>query len=150
MRGKAILMSIAMAMTATAGWAQTSGAASGNIAPIEGVWRCDMHGLPAMTLTVTDEGGSLTGAVLFYLHRREPGQPETATPGVPEPLFHPQFDGKTLTFQVSHRRAHPPGSLQDEPVRFALKLDEAGKAEFVNEDEHDPNAPRYFLVKSTY
>ena len=150
MRSKAILVCIAMTMTATAGWTQASSAVSANIAAVEGVWRCDMHGLPAMTLTVTDEGGSLTGAVLFYLHRREPGKAETATPGVPEPLFNPKFDGNTLTFQVSHRRAHPPGSLNDEPVKFALKLDEAGKAEFVNESEHDPNAPRYFLVKSAY
>jgi hypothetical protein len=150
MRSKAILVCIAMTMTATAGWTQASSAVSANIAAVEGVWRCDMHGLPAMTLTVTDEGGSLTGAVLFYLHRREPGKAETATPGVPEPLFNPKFDGNTLTFQVSHRRAHPPGSLNDEPVKFALKLDEAGNAEFVNESEHDPNAPRYFLVKSAY
>jgi hypothetical protein len=150
MRSKTILVWVAMAMAATAGWAQTSGAASASVASIEGVWRCEMHGLPAMTLTVTDEGGNLTGAVLFYLHRSEPGKAETATPGVPEPLFHPQFDGKTLTFQVSHRRAHPPGSLQDEPASFALKLDGADKAEFVNESEHDPNAPRYFLVKSAY
>jgi hypothetical protein len=148
MRSKAILMCVAMAMAATAGWAQTSSSAS--VASIEGVWRCEMHGLPAVTLTVTDEGGSLTGAVLFYLHRSEPGKAETATAGVPEPLFHPQFDGNMLTFQVSHRRAHPPGSLQDEPVRFALKLDGADKAEFVDENEHDPNAPRYFLVKSAY
>jgi hypothetical protein len=150
MRSKAILVCVAMAMAATAGWAQTSGAANVSAASIEGVWRCDMHGLPAMTLTVTDEGGKLNGAVLFFLHRTEPGKAETATPGVPEPLFDPKFDGKTLTFQVSHRRAHPPGSLNDGPVSFALKLDGADKAEFVNESEHDPNAPRYFLVKSAY
>jgi hypothetical protein len=35
-------------------------------------------------------------------------------------------------------------------VNFALKLDGADKGEFVNKNEHDPNAPRYFLVKSTY
>ena len=109
-----------------------------------------MEGLPAVTLTVTDEGGSLTGAVLFYLHRREPGQQVTATPGVPEPLFNPKFDGKTLTFQVSHRRAHPPGTLHDGPVSFELKLDGADKGEFVNENERDPNAPVYVLVKSAY
>jgi hypothetical protein len=109
-----------------------------------------MNGLPAVTLTVTNEGGSLTGAVLFYLHRRDPGKAETATAGVPEPLFDPKFDGKTLTFQVSHRRAHPPGSLNDGPVSFALRLDGADKAEFVNENEHDTNAPRFFLVKSAY
>jgi hypothetical protein len=136
-----------MAMTTMAGPAQTSSASA---ASIEGVWRCQMEGLPAVTLTLTDEGGGLTGAVLFYLHRREPGQAVTATPGVPEPLFNPRFDGKTLTFQVSHRRAHPPGSLQDGPVNFALKLDGADRAEFVNENEHDPNAPVYMLVRSAY
>jgi hypothetical protein len=136
-----------MAMTTIAGLAQTSSASA---ASIVGIWRCQMEGLPAVTLTVTDEGGSLSGAVLFYLHRREPGQPVTATPGVPEPLFNPRFDGKTLTFQVSHRRAHPPGSLSDGPVSFELKMDGADKGEFVNENEHDPNAPRYFLVKSEY
>jgi hypothetical protein len=136
-----------MAMTTMAGLAQTSSASA---ASIEGVWRCQMEGLPAVTLTVTDEGGSLTGAVLFYLHRREPGQPVTATPGVPEPLFNPRFDGKTLTFQVSHRRAHPPDSLNDGPVSFELKLDGVDKGEFVNKNEMDPNAPRYFLVKSAY
>jgi len=150
MRSRVSLVGIAMAMLASTGWAQTNSAANSSVAQVEGVWRCEMHGLPAVTLTVTNEGGSLTGAVLFYLHRSEPGKAETATPGVPEPLFHPQFDGKTLTFQVSHRRAHPPGSLQDEPASFALKLDGADKAEFVNESEHDPNAPRYFLVKSAY
>lgn len=147
MRSQAILVCVAMAMTTMAGLAQTSSASA---APIEGVWRCQMEGLPAVTLTVTDEGGSLAGAVLFYLHRREPGQPVTATPGVPEPLFNPRFDGKTLTFQVSHRRAHPPGSLKDGPVNFALKLDGADSAEFVNGNEHDPNAPKYVLVKSAY
>jgi hypothetical protein len=121
------------------------------VAPVLGIWRCQMEGLPAVTLTVTDEGGSLTGGVLFYLHRREPGQPVTATPGVPEPLFHPRFDGKTLTFEVSHRRAHPPGSLNDAPITFELKLDGPDKAQLINENEKtDPNAPAYFLVRSTY
>jgi hypothetical protein len=148
MRSRAILICVAMAMAATASWAQTSGSASAT--PVEGVWRCEMHGLPAVTLTVTNEGGSLNGAVLFYLHRTEPGKEETATPGVPEPLFSPKFDGERLTFQVSRRRAHPPGSLNDGPVDFALKLDGPDKAEFVNEHERDPNAPRYFLVRSAY
>jgi hypothetical protein len=118
--------------------------------PIVGIWRCEMHGLPAVTLTVTDEGGNLTGAALFYLHRTEQGQAETATAGVPEPLFHPRFDGKTLTFEVSHRRAHPPGSLEDAPIVFQLKLDGTDKAELVNANETDPNVPRYVLEKSAY
>ncbi len=90
--------------------------------PIVGVWRAQMDGLPAITLTVTNETGSLSGAILFYLHRRDEGKPVTSTPGIPEPIFNPEFDGKTLTFQVSHRRAHPPRTLSDPPVRFRLKL----------------------------
>ena len=150
MRSRTFMIWIAMAMTAAAGLAQAGSGANATVAPIEGVWRCEMNGLPAVTITVTNEGGSLTGAVLFYLHRRDPGKPETATPGVPEPLFNPKFDGKTLTFQVSHRRAHPPGSLNDGPVNFALKLDGAHQAELVNENEQDPNAPLFVLVRSAY
>lgn len=125
-------------------------AVAANMASIEGVWRAQMDGLPAITLTVTDESGSLSGAVLFYLHRRDEGLPVTATPGVPEPLFSPKFDGKTLTFLVSHRRAHPPASLQDAPVSFRLKLTGADKGEFVNENEENPNAPVFVLVRSNY
>jgi len=138
----------AFAILATSAIAQSNSTAAS--APLLGVWRCEMHGLPAVTLTVTDEGGNLNGAVLFYLHKTEPGKAETATPGVPEPLFNPKIDGQTLTFQVSHRRAHPPGSLQDAPVTFRVKLIGPDKAEFVNENEHDPNAPAYLLTKSEY
>jgi hypothetical protein len=141
-------------MLAATGLSQASQPADPTNTPdaaITGIWRCQMEGLPAVTLTVTHEGGSLTGAVLFYLHRREPGQPVTATPGVPEPLFHPSFDGKTFTFQVSHRRAHPPETLNDGPVTFQLKLDGAETAQLLmNESKNDPNAPVYILEKSTY
>ncbi|MGO9338617.1 MAG: hypothetical protein ACLPY1_14040 [Terracidiphilus sp.] len=150
MRRRVVLTYIAMTMLAGVCVAQTGGSGDASAAPVVGVWRAQMDGLPAITLTVTDEGGSLTGAVLFYLHRREPGQPVTATPGIPEPLFHLQFDGKTLTFQVSHRRAHPPGSLQDGPVTFRLMVDGAGNAALVNESEPDPKAPAFVLVKSAY
>jgi hypothetical protein len=153
MRNRLFSISVLTAMLAATALSQGSEPADStntSDAAITGVWRCQMEGLPAVTLTVTNEGGSLTGAVLFYLHRREPGQPVTATPGVPEPLFHPSFDGKTFTFQVSHRRAHPPKSLNDAPVTFQLKLDGTQKAELMNESENDPNAPEYILEKSAY
>jgi len=107
--------------------------------PITGVWRAQMDGLPAFTLVVTDEGGELQGAILFYLIRRgKPGEPATATPGIPEPIFHPAFDGKTLRFQVSHRRAHPPRTLSDPPVTFELTLTDDGKAQVSNLNEGHP------------
>jgi hypothetical protein len=151
MKNKSILASCLIATLSSALLAQPSPAQSALSADkLNGIWRCQMNGLPAMTLTLTNEGGNLTGAVLFYLHRSEPGQPETATPGVPEPLFHPSFDGKTLTFQVSHRRAHPPGSLNDAPVTFDLRLDGLDRAELFNASENDPNAPKYVLSRTAY
>jgi hypothetical protein len=102
-----------------------------------GVWRGQMETLPAVTLNITDEFGGLSGAVLFYLIKRSStmSEPTTATPGLPEPLFKPRVDGQSLVFEVSHRRAHPPRTLSDPPVRFRLKLLDQDKAELVNESE---------------
>jgi len=115
---------------------------------INGVWRGQMNDLPAITLLVTDEGGSLTGAILFYFRQRiTEKDPWTAEPGLPEPIFHPQFDGKTLLFEVSHRRAHPPRTLNDPPMHFRLTLSGADAAEIVNIDE---SGPALKLVRSNY
>jgi len=155
MRFRDVILCALTAMLATAGFSQSSGpgtstnlqGASSATSPIEGVWRVDMDGLPAVALVITNEGGSLSGAVLFYLHHRDPGQPWTSSPGIPEPLFNPKFDGKTLTFQVSHRRAHSPGSFNDPPASFRMKLTAADKAELLNESEA---APPGVLTKTQY
>ena len=89
---------------------------------INGVWRAQVDGLPALVITVSDEGGDLAGAVLFYLIRRDAGQPPKASPGIPEPLFNLGFDGKTLDFRVSHRRAHGARTANDPPVHFQLRI----------------------------
>ena len=90
-------------------------------AAIVGIWRGELDNLPAATLNVTDEAGPLQGAMLFYLIRNEKGKPATSSPGVPEPLFNPRFDGKSLTFQLSHRHAHA-DTRSDPPVAFRLEL----------------------------
>jgi hypothetical protein len=105
---------------------------------IAGVWRGQMDNLPAVTLNVTYETGSLNGAILFYLHLREPGKTETASAGVPEPLIKPQFDGARLTFSVSHRRAHPPASLDSAPVAFSFTLTGQNAGKLVNQSEDSP------------
>lgn len=98
---------------------------------VVGVWRAQMGELPVFTMVITDEGGGgLSGAIVFDLIRRDgPDQKATATPGIPEPLLHPTFDGKTLTFQLSHRRAHAPRTLNDPPVTMSFKAPELGKSE---------------------
>lgn len=110
-----------------------------DLSRLTGVWRAQLDNMPAFTLVVTDEGGELQGAILFYLIRRDkPGEPPTVTPGIPEPIFHPIFDGRTLRFQVSHRRAHPPRTLSDPPVTFQLTLTDDGKAQVSNLNEGPP------------
>lgn len=106
-----------------------------------------MDGLPVVTLTITNETGTLSGAVLFYLHRRDEGKPVTSTPGIPEPLFNLKFEGQILTFQVSHRRAHPPRTLSDPPVTFRLKLIGADKSGLINENE---TGPELTMVRTDY
>jgi hypothetical protein len=91
-----------------------------NVAVV-GIWRGELDSLPAVTLNITDEAGPLQGAILFYMIRREEGKPPTSSPGIPEPLFNPRFDGKSLTFQLSHRHAHA-STTSDPPVMFRLDL----------------------------
>ena len=101
-----------------------------------GVWRGQMDGLPWVSFVVTDEGGSLSAAALFYFHMRKTvNDPWTSTPGLPEPMFGLHFDGKTLDFEVSHRRAHPPRTLHDPPVHFRFTLTGPNTAALVNETE---------------
>jgi hypothetical protein len=101
-------------------------------ASIVGVWKANIDSLPMMTLTVEEDKGKLTGAVLFFLIRRESGS-ETSTATTPEPLIDPTFDGKTLRFQVSHSHAHP-GSGNDKPVAFRFDISGDGKIRFKGRD----------------
>jgi len=102
-------------------------------APVIGIWKAQVNSLPMMTLTIEQENGRLIGAVLFYLIRRNPGAPETASAGAPEPLIDPTFDGKTLSFKVSHRHAHP-GTEHDPPVAFRFDVGGDGKIRFAGPD----------------
>jgi hypothetical protein len=116
---------------------------------ITGVWRGEKDNLPIVTIVISDEGNGLSGAALFYMLRRNTvDEPFTASPGIPEPLLNPAFDGKTLRFLVSHRRAHPPGSLSDPPIRFRLTLTGPDKAEFVNDSEKQ--GPALQMVRTEY
>jgi hypothetical protein len=151
------LLSLVVTLACICGFDQTSmqsqapkpaDSSAANAANMIGMWRGEMNGLPGVTLVVTDEGGSLSGAVLFYFQvRKTVNDPYTSTPGLPEPMFQMHFDGTTLTFQVSHRRAHPPGTLSDPPVSFSLTLTGPNQAALVNEREKGPGL---VLTRSEY
>jgi len=133
---KAIISGLLLAvLLGAAVHAQTAPAAPQ--AALVGVWRGQMDNLPAVTLTITDEGGKLSGAILFFHHvRATVNDPWTSKPATAaEPILDPVFDGKTLRFMVSHRRAHPPRTLNDPPSHFHLTLMGPNKAGLVNETE---------------
>ena len=131
MKGRMLLI-VGVTAMACALHAQTAGNEQ-----FVGVWSGQIEMLPAVTLNITDDGGGLSGAVLFYLIKRSSSmsEPTTSTAGIPEPLFNPKVDGQSLVFDVSHRRAHPPATLSDPPAHFRLKLIDHDKAELVNESE---------------
>jgi len=104
---------------------------------IVGIWRAEYEHVPAATLNLTDEAGPLQGAMLFYLVRRNEGKPATSSPGIPEPLFNPRFDGKKLTFQLSHRHAHA-DTTSDPPVTFYLELTGPDEAKLVRVPQDGP------------
>lgn len=106
--------------------------ASPDNSAIVGVWKGKIGSLPAVTLTVEEDNGKLIGAVLFYMIGRDAsGSLKRASPGIPEPLMDPSFDGKTLTFKVSHRHASPP---THPPVSFKVELQSSGKALGINDE----------------
>jgi hypothetical protein len=117
---------------------------------IAGTWRGKAHDLPAVVVTLRDDGGKVSGTILFYfLHRNtehDPWQVDT-THSIPLPLLDPKFDGKTITFQVSHKAAHPPRTLHDPPVSFQMRLTKKDEAELVNLSEN--RGPVLNLVRDT-
>jgi hypothetical protein len=109
--------------------------AGGKYSDITGVWRGEMDGVPALVMTICDEGDELTGAMLFYLVRREEGQPVRSSPGHPTPMFNMKFDGKTLRFRVSHRRAHGARTANDPPVAMRLTITGGGEGMIIHESD---------------
>jgi hypothetical protein len=118
--------------------ALVAAADKGRNVAVVGIWRGELDNLPAVTLNITDEAGPLQGAILFYLIRRDEGKPPTSSPGIPEPLLNPQFDGQRLTFQLSHRHAHA-DTTSDPPVRFRLELTGPDEAKLMRVPQDGPS-----------
>jgi hypothetical protein len=152
MRARLAVGALVAAMITTAGFSQTPAAASVSNAAISGskassaneivgVWHGEYHGLPWVTVTLTDEGGTLSGAVLFYLHRQTAGAAETATPGMPEPLLDPHFDRRTLSFRVSAHHAGGFASLEEPPIPMTIEFIDADHARLVNQQDPHLTGP---------
>jgi D-alanyl-D-alanine carboxypeptidase len=70
--------------------------------PITGTWEGKMDGLPVLSITVKDEGGTLSGTVTFYKIRDEGAGPKVEGKET-TPLVSPKLDGKVLSFQAKGR-----------------------------------------------
>jgi hypothetical protein len=136
-----VMLSLALVLGVAIAFAQSAK----NIAAIAGPWTGVMDGLPAVKLVVQENDHKVTGAVLFFLIRRDPGTPPTASAGLPEPMLDPSFDGKVLSFKVNHRYAHPPGTLNDPPVSFRLEITGPDKAKLVS-----PELPPLEMAREKY
>jgi hypothetical protein len=135
----ALLLSLPLLVAAT-GFTQTGAVQSNTVndgaalradAPITGVWRGEADGAPFVTMTVSSVDGKLTGAIVFYLHIRQPDGSVRSTEAVPEPLLRAHLEGTTLLFDVSHRWAHSPKPLPP-PVHFKLQASGRDRAQLVN------------------
>jgi hypothetical protein len=143
-----LLLSLAMPVCLHGQSATTTSTTQGT-AKFAGVWRGQFDNLPGVEMVISDEGGELTGAILFYLHTRpDEHSPWTSTPKPPAPMFNVKLDGSTLRFRVSHKGAHPPGSLNDPPVSFRVILSNPGTAQLVNESEG--GMPPMILTRADY
>lgn len=109
-----------------------------------GVWRVQEAGVPALVMTISNEGGGLSGAILFYMIRRDENQPVRSNPGIPEPLFRLKAKGDTLRFEVSHKRSHGARTANDPPVKFRLVIKSPEEGVLYNDS--DPETPGGYRI----
>ena len=95
-------------------------------------------------MTISNEGGGLSGAILFYMIRRDENQAVRSSPGIPEPLFRIKVKGDTLHFEVSHKRSHGARTASDPPVKFRLVVKAPGEGVLYN--ENDPETPGGYRI----
>jgi len=97
--------------------------------PFAGTWQGKAEGLPAITLTVKDQGASPRGKITFYLLKRSAEKdPWHVDSKETTPLLKPKTDGKTLSFEVAHHKFH--GSKEfgpNVPMQVTLISDRQAK-----------------------
>jgi hypothetical protein len=139
MKSKFVVAVLLFVTIAAAGFSQplpsAESAASTGAKALTGIWRgqgiAQEAGSPFVTLTLNNEGGSLSGAILFSVVHLEQGKPVASAPGVPEPILNPRFDGQILQFQMRYRGPLPTGISSGDPLLTChLKLSPPDRAEF--------------------
>ena len=75
------------------------GTATAANSPIAGTWQGKTGDAPAVTLTVKDEGGKLSGTAVFYKILDDGSGPKVAGKDT-SALINAKFEGKTFSFEV--------------------------------------------------
>jgi len=105
------------ALTLIAGLATGSAAAE---SPIVGTWQGKVDGVPAVTLTVKEDGAAWSGTVVFY-KILDDGSGPRVTGKDTSVLVNPKLEGKVLSFQVKGQN--------DTLIGFQMELTGSGEGE---------------------
>ena len=113
-----------------------AGVATGSLcaseSPIAGIWTAELHDKPAITLTVRDNGGKLSGIIVFYFLMLENGSWKVKD-GTAINLINPRLEGKTFTFDVPHAKKHGSTDPTDQEIKtFRMQLTGKNQAVFKN------------------
>lgn len=86
-----------------------------------GTWHGRMNDLPVLDLILEQSGGEISGSIVFYFHVRAEDGKWHVKGKHSQPLLLPKLQGRTLEFEVTHRKSH--GSSEPGPnVPFRIEL----------------------------
>jgi hypothetical protein len=99
---------------------------------IGGIWTAQLHDQPAIKLTVNDEGGKLSGNIVFYFLMLENGSWKVKN-GTATNLINPRLEDKTFVFEVPHAKKHGSTDPADQEIKtFRMQLTGKNQAVFRN------------------
>jgi hypothetical protein len=100
--------------------------------PIAGTWTARLHDQPCIKLTVSDNGGKLSGSIIFYFLVLENGSWKVRGAAAVD-LINPRLEGKTFVFEVPHAKKHGSTAPADQEIKtFRMRLTGKNRAVFKN------------------
>jgi hypothetical protein len=105
----------------------------GSDSPIAGIWTAKLHDKPAIKLTVNDDGGKLSGNIIFFYFLMLENGSWKVKDGTPTDLIHTRLEGKTFVFDVPHAKKHGSTQPADQEIKtFRMQLTGKNQAVFKN------------------
>ena len=102
--------------------------------PMVGTWTATMHNLPAIKMTVRNNGGRISGNIIFYMLMLENGAWKVKGDDTTD-MINPRMEGRTFVFEVPHAKKHGSTNPEDQEIKtFRLQLTGPNEAVFKNAD----------------